>query len=459
MTWRPLSVRARLTAGFAAALAAIVLVFAAGVYGFVRRSLLGQLDRELAQQAAALERTIQREPDEIDELDEAEEHRVADAFRVEREGKVVYRSRRWRRAQLGAALEPAPRRSSWSWRDSDGRRWRLAQKTFRAAGAPLALAVAGDERAVRQSLDTLLGVLAIAFPLALALAIVGGYVMAGRALRPVGAMAAKARDITAERLSERLPVENPHDEFGQLATVFNETLARLENSFDELRRFTSDASHELRTPLTAIRSVGEVGLDTIREPAAREVVGSMLEEVDRLARLTDSLLVLSRADAGRASLRREVVDLAGLAREAAECLRVLAEEKDQILSIETDARLDVRGDGATLRMAVMNLVDNAIRYTPRGGEIQVKAAPTNGEARVEVRDTGPGIPADQQSRVFGRFYRVDKARSRGLGGAGLGLAIARWAIEANAGRIELESRQGNGCVFRIVLPFAQEHRP
>lgn len=293
---------------------------------------------------------------------------------------------------------------------------------------------------------------------ALLLALAAGYFLAGRVLSPVRSMAAKAEEITAERLSERLPVENPEDEFGRLATVFNQTLSRLEESFQSLRRFTADASHELRTPLTALRSVGEVGLrDHLDLESSREVIGSMLEETDRLARLVDSLLTLTRADAGKLQLNQETVDLTGLVENVADHLQVLAEDKNQTLSVEPEENgIAANVDRSLLRHAIINLLDNAIKYTQIGGRIRLRIKRLkNSKAAIEIMDQGPGIPPEHQQKIFERFYRIEKGRSRDTGGTGLGLAIARWAVETNGGRIEVESHEGHGSVFRILLP-AQE---
>jgi heavy metal sensor kinase len=291
-------------------------------------------------------------------------------------------------------------------------------------------------------------------PGAIALAIVGGYLLAGRVLSPIGAMVEQARKITADSLGERLPVKNPSDEFGRLATIFNETLARLEDSFARLRRFTADASHELRTPLTAMRSVGEVALQRpLDRVAYRDVIGSMLEEVDRLTRLVETLLTLTRAESGRVQLTRQLVDLGGLATAVADSLRVLAEEKAQTLTVDAEAEIEALCDPNVLRHALSNLIDNAIKYTPEKGSVSVRVAKMSlVEGAIEVRDTGRGVAAAERERIFERFYRVDAARARDSGGLGLGLAIARWAVEAHGGRIEVESEQGKGSVFRIILP-------
>jgi heavy metal sensor kinase len=288
------------------------------------------------------------------------------------------------------------------------------------------------------------------------LAIAGGYLLAGRVLAPVGAMADKAREITAESLAERLPVDNSEDEFGRLATVFNDTLSRLQGAFERLRRFTADASHELRTPLTAMRSVGEVALRKPLDASAyRDVIGSMLEEVDRLTRLVESLLTLTRADSGKIQLTPENFDLKALAGNVIDQLRVLADEKQQDLTLRAPSAIHATGDSALLRQALTNLIHNAIKYTPHGGAISVELKAANsGQAIIEVRDSGPGSPAAHRDRIFDRFYRVDASRSREEGGVGLGLAIARWAIEANGGRIRLASDRGSGSVFQVLLPRA-----
>jgi heavy metal sensor kinase len=262
-------------------------------------------------------------------------------------------------------------------------------------------------------------------------------------------MAQRAHEINAEHLSARLDVENPQDELGHLATAFNETLARLESSFEQLRRFTSDASHELRTPLTAIRSVGEVGLRKQGNAEHyREVIASMLEESGRLTRLVESLLAISRADSGQIQLARTGIVVLPFVREVGSMLEVLAEEKKQRVSIQGDETARVQADRAILRQILINLFDNAIKYSPVGGRIAVRVLPT----AIEVHDSCPGIPVEHRSRVFDRFYRVDESRSRDAGGAGLGLAIAKWGAEAHGGVLELDCPSDGGCIFRLSLP-------
>jgi heavy metal sensor kinase len=431
-----------LTLWYAAALAVVMLAYGAFVYATLRRSSVAEIDHQLHEDRESVEELLGNASDgSVDwrsELakrwpeDDGYERRVL----VHRpDGDVLFESAA---AESMADPWPAPG-SSAHIAQLDGAKAHV--EFFRSA-----------ERMHRE-LDQLLMVLALGIPVGVGLAALGGYLLARRALAPVGQMADRARSITASNLSQRLPAENPADEFGQLATVFNATLARLDGSFEQLRRFTSDASHELRTPLTAIRTVGEVGLREARTvDRYREIVGSMLEEVDRLTRLVDSLLTLSRADAGRITLHSESFDLAELAREVTSDLSVLAEEKSQRLELAAPGRIVVHADRAILRLAVVNLVDNAIKYAPVATAIHVSVDASDGSARLSVADSGPGIAPEHHAHLFERFYRVDAARGRDAGGAGLGLAIARWAVEAHRGRLELQSRLGAGSTFTAVLP-------
>jgi heavy metal sensor kinase len=330
---------------------------------------------------------------------------------------------------------------------------RVLENSTRIAGEPVVLRVFRSEAELRRAMAELGAVLALGLPLAVALSAVGGYLIAHRSLSPMSHIAARARQITAESLEGRLPVPNPHDELGQLATVFNATLARLENSFTELRRFTADASHELRTPLTALRAVGEAALrpDAGDPKSLREALSSMLEETRRLSDLVDALLLLARADTSGVSPSLEQVDLTGLVNEVRETLLVLAEEKTQQIEMIAE-QLTIRADRELLRLALLNLAHNAIRYSAEGLMISLRVRRQEANAVVEVIDRGPGIAPEHQRKIFERFYRVDKARSRASGGAGLGLAIARWAIERQGGHVELESELGRGSLFRIVMP-------
>jgi heavy metal sensor kinase len=424
----------------------IVCIFSAGILLFVEARLYAGLDAQLGREIATIGKIYREEPDELKDL---ASHWGITLFRLDEGGSIRLQTEAWEREGLSRALQTGDLASPLSWTGPSGRRYRV----YSVSESSYRVAAAVEETSLLDTLWTLAIILAMGIPFAAGLAVVGGYFLAGRVLSPVGAMAQKAREITAESLAKRLPVENAQDEFGRLATVFNDTLSRLQDAFERLRRFTADASHELRTPLTAMRSVGEVALqNTLDTVAYRDVIGSMLEEVDRLTRLVESLLILTRADSGKVQLTPEGLDLGGLVGHVIDQLRVLTDEKQQELTLRAPIRVYAIGDSALIRHALMNLIHNAIKYTPNGGTIIVEVNATSGRPMIEVRDTGPGIPAAHRDRIFDRFYRVDASRSREGGGVGLGLAIARWAVEANGGQIELAGEPMEGSLFRVILP-------
>jgi signal transduction histidine kinase len=278
-----------------------------------------------------------------------------------------------------------------------------------------------------------------------------GYSIAGRVLAPVKEMVERTRRLSATTLAERLPVTNPHDELGQLALAFNTTLDQLEHSFADLQRFAADASHELRTPLTAIRAVGEVALRERNPAILHDAVGSMLEEVGRMNQLIDRLLLLERASEDEMPVRLEAGLVRAVLAEVSDSLSLVAEEKQQQLQVDCPEHLLAVYDPALLRLALMNLTQNAIRYSPAGKPIHLRAWAGDGSVVVEVADEGPGIAPEHHQKIFERFYRVDKARSRAEGGAGLGLAIVKWSVERMGGTMQLQSEVGHGSVFRMRL--------
>jgi heavy metal sensor kinase len=301
----------------------------------------------------------------------------------------------------------------------------------------------------------LLVVLVLVLPLAVIAAGFAGYRVAGKALNPLAAMADLTERITATRLSSRVPVENPNDEFGHMARVLNGLLERLEEAFQKLQRFTSDVSHEMRTPLASMRSVGEVGLQQSHSDAEyKDIIGSMLEEVGRLTSMIDTLMTIAHADSGLIQLNRTVFPLIELIEESVGLVGVLAEEKKQTIFVAGGSTPSVSADRGFLRMAVINLLDNAVKYSPVGSVIHIRLELSTQERYVKlaIADEGPGIPISEASRVFDRFYRLDGGRTRDEGGAGLGLAIAKWSVEAHDGEILLDSELGRGSAFTIRLP-------
>ena len=462
----PKQVRTRLTLWYVAILAGVLLIYGASTCSIVLLQLRTQLDHLAIEDLETVEGFLSFSSDGKLGLrndyhyhpDTAEMQQRFLEVRAE-DGTLLYKNEGLAERVLGGKPEPGEGVGSYSRRSirlTDGTPVRLISRRQIIEGHPILIRVGFSEDPMWQRFWQLVIGLLVGLPLALGLAGFGGYFLARRALSPVERMARRASEINAERLGARIDVENPHDEIGLLAQAFNETLSRLEGSFEQLKRFTSDASHELRTPLTAIRSVGEVGLqkDGDREHY-REVVGSMLEEAGRLGRLVESLLTISRADSGQIRLERATIGLLPLVQEASFLLDVLAEEKGQTLSLEGDDSIRVRADSVVLRQVIINLVDNAIKYSPRNGHITVRVLRRDSlTACIEIEDCGPGIPPEHRDKVFDRFYRIDEGRSREAGGAGLGLAIAKWGAEAHSGCVELESSAA-GSVFRLILPISE----
>ena len=444
------SIRFRLTLWYAAVLLIILCIVSIGVYAFMHSRMKSMAQSKLDSDFTTVENVVKFS---FGDLYDVLHLGQTSMFLITKEFTNVYYTEAWENIHFTIRFDKESYKPYRSWRSPEGRFFKIKQGTIPEVGYELAFAQ--DVTEIKENLRTLLTILLAGIPCALILALIGGYILAGRALSPVSAITQKAHEITAESLSERLPVLNPNDEIGRLATVFNETLARLENSFDRLRRFTADASHELRTPLTSIRSVGEVALQSpINGDAYREAISSMLEETERLTQLIDNLLTLTRGGSGKIQLNPQPTDLTSLVQKVMDELSILAEDKNQTLSMDGPSPLMVTIDSATVRQAVMNVLHNAIRYTQSGGRIRVLIeAASDGQAIIDIIDEGPGIPEAERTKVFDRFYRVDEARSREEGGAGLGLAIAQWAVEANKGRIEFCDKEGPGSCCRITLPM------
>ena len=291
--------------------------------------------------------------------------------------------------------------------------------------------------------------------LVLLLASAGGYFLARKSLAPIASMNSQTQRISAENLSARLDVTNSRDELGRLATTINDLLARLENSFKEQQRFIADASHELRTPLAVMRGETEVALGKTRSiDEYQQSLSLIQDEAERLSRIVEDLFILARQPINtRAALNKERVSLNDAVRDCARAAQVLAVRKGVRLKLEHDSpSIALNGDEELIRRLILNLLDNAVKYTPSGGEISLALGRQNGSAEIVVRDTGIGIPEAAQPRVFDRFYRVDKARARAMGGAGLGLSIAQWIVEAHGGAISIVSTPGKGSTFTVVLP-------
>ena len=317
------------------------------------------------------------------------------------------------------------------------------------------VSTARTEETVRQ----VLLMLAIGLPVAVSVAVAGGFVLVRRALKPVDNLSQKAAVITQHNLSERLPVVRTGDELERLSLSLNLMISRLEDAINSSKQFVADASHELRTPLAVLRGELEnLAQDSQLKSQTRETLGSALEEVDRLAKIVEGLLALSRLDTGEVKSEWVRFDLAELVATTADQMNLLAEDKHIAVVCDCAERVMVEGDQARLKQVVVNLLDNAIKYTPDGGRIRLKTARDEGSAVLDVVDDGIGIPPEALPHVFKRFFRVDGSRSRehGAGGAGLGLSIVKSICDAHGARVEVSSTPGQGSQFRVRQPLASE---
>jgi heavy metal sensor kinase len=458
--WQRRSVRFRLALWYAAATAFVLFAFAWFVYEVIEHRLGAEIDRQLHSDFEVVETQVDLDAEEGARWNVQGVHgdepspMIAAWFEVWSDnGELLLRHVLSSNTNNNNVSLPAPTASTQKFRTlkfARGLLVRVMEGPGRVEGRSVFIRVFRDQMEIRRTLGEIIKVSALGFPLAVALAAIGGYLIATRSLRPLDAMARQARRISSESLSERLPNPNPNDELGRLATVFNETLARLDASFSELQRFTADASHELRSPLTALRAVGEVALRDGSDPVAlRETIGSMLEEAQRLTDLVDALLTLARMDATKAKAAREEVNIAKLLDEVRDQFEVLANEKHQTIIVTCPSDVAVKADRTLLRLALVNLVYNAIQHASVDSQISITAMCSTHKIDISVKDNGPGIPREYHEKIFERFFRVDKARSRADGGAGLGLAIAKQAVERNGGRIILEDNSPAGSVFRI----------
>lgn len=456
--WAAPTIRARLTGWYAVVLTGMMIVYATATYVAVRGEFLEQLDERLHDDFDAAKGRLTQTPDGrvIWTTDPLQNHRNDETTVYEAwspDGERVHHP--------GTSLSLPPIASAaadFSYRRetivAGGQRWRTITAPVAIAGQRVVLRVSRSEERVREELSEVLAVLVLGLPLVVALAGIGGYELARRALKPIDRLASEAQRITAERLHERLTIANQRDEIGRLTFVINDVFARLESSFDQLRRFTADSSHELRTPLAVVRGIGEAAVAERRSPAEyEEAIGSMLEEIDRMSHLVDTLLRLSRGDAGTIRLSRESVDPGQLTREILSSIGLLAEERNQTLVLRITEGIVLAVDRLVLREALANVLDNAIKYSPAGSTITIRIDRVADHALIAIADEGPGIPAEHRDRIFHRFFRVDESRTRERGGAGLGLAIAKWAVDVHGGQITVENRPGGGAEFRIVLPL------
>jgi heavy metal sensor kinase len=314
--------------------------------------------------------------------------------------------------------------------------------------------VATSLEQVEEALNTLLLILWITVPSALVVASLGGLFLANKALRPVDEITKTARMITSKSLGQRIKLRKTRDEIGRLAETFNDMISRLDRSFKQIRQFSADASHELKTPLTILKGEIEVGLRKRRRlEEYRKILNSNLEEVNHMTQIVQDLLFLSKADMGEVHLQTHRTNLTQLVSEICAQAKTIALSKGITIHTSNDSDVAVIGDRLRLRQLLLNLADNAIKYTSEGGEMMISLERDDGRVRLRVTDNGMGIAPEDQPHIFDRFFRVDKARSREAGGSGLGLSICKWIVEAHGGEISVESELGKGSVFTVTLPL------
>jgi heavy metal sensor kinase len=300
-------------------------------------------------------------------------------------------------------------------------------------------------------------------PLLIAVCAVLGWLLAGRALAPVNQLAATAHEITGSNLTVRIPLRNAGDELDDLIEAFNRMIERLKLSFEQMRQFSTDVSHELRTPLTAIRGQLEVALFTAQTPEQyQEAMVNALQDVEQLSNIVRALLLLSQAESGQLALQMGPIDLSRVAEEMVDQYQIPAEAAKVTLTSDIEPRCLVRADRTQMERLFSNLLSNAVKYTPEGGQVTVvvrnetgsAASPGGGSVRLTVDDTGIGIPAEKLPHIFDRFYRVRTSRTNQVQGLGLGLSFVSWIVQAHGGRIQVDSQEGRGSRFTVLLPAA-----
>lgn len=474
------SMRSRLTLWYTGVLALVLVIFTTVSYAYLVGAVRERTDKSLADMAHSLVLNFTAEFEEDQMGDNAAQEVARDfqfadrqAFIFEEQGHVVASS-----AAPSVALEKEtwPDAASLSQslaglvkeaRDSGGaystssfgeEHIRACAESGTSRGKTFIVAVAQSLRGQEDELRRARRAFYVAVPLALLMASLGGYFLARKSFAPIIEMGERAAHISATNLGERLPVGNERSELGRLARTFNELLARLDFSFEQQRRFMADASHELRTPVAIVCGESEVTLSQAErsQEEYRESLMILHDEGRRLTRIVEDLFTIARADAGQFRLAPSTFYLDEVVAECVRAVRSLAAQRRVCLRHRHDGdEMPMRGDEGLVRRMILNLLDNAIKYTAEGGEVRVEIARAGSFYTIRINDTGTGIPLEAQPHIFERFYRADRARSRNDGagsGAGLGLSIASWIAEAHGGRVALERSDKEGSIFVISLP-------
>lgn len=458
-----LSIGMRLTLWYLAIFALAQIVFGAGMWFILRQNLLDLVDDGLESQIDDLKNFLQSQPGDrpIAKLQEE----TNEIYSVEHSGdflqvyaensQLIYRSSFLQAHQSVLVPPDQVNRSIVRSRRIEGRPFRFAFQKLQANGHVYTVEMGIPADDAVDTLHDFRSYLLMFAPLLLLVAAGGGYWLSRRALAPVDALVRTARDVSGTNLSSRLQKLETGDELQRLSDTLNEMLDRIESAFQRVTQFTADASHELRTPVSLIRTEAELALRRSRgEAEYKESLRHILLEAERTTALIEQLLSMARADSGREALHLEPIDLRQTLRSVVDSWQQVATMRNLQFSANLDSPdSSVMGDETMLRRLADILLDNAFKYTPSPGSVHLSLEAKGDSAIITVRDSGVGIAEEDQGKIFERFYRVDKARSRAQGGVGLGLAIAQWIVTQHGGSIHVESQPGQGAVFCVELPM------
>jgi len=454
------SIRTKLTLWYALVLAAILLLFCLVLYVSISYALNRQVNHSLRKYTHNLADNYQPESDRFRDL--PEQDFLTNPllwFRIVRDDGSLFRPA----PTFQIFQRPFPIQQAQSLPAETARfeTFTLGTQSFRSIIFPVDIAGkrVGWIQLVRpitdvvRTLKTIRTSMSFLVLLAVVLLSAGGHLLARKTLRPIESIRQQVAEIYEQNLSRRIRIMNPEDELGLLTRTFNQMLERLQAAFESQRRFLADASHEIKTPITILRSQWEKIAETRTLPAhLRKEIQRDLEELARLAKLVDNLLLLSEIDDNRVKIEQKPVDLAEVLHEVYEDAKILAEQKHQSTRLIIREPAVILGDRSRLVQLFLDLIDNAVKYTPPGGEISLLLRKQNNKACVNVEDTGIGVSERDLARIFDRFYRADKSRSRQLGGSGLGLSICQWIVNAHQGKIEIRSEVGKGT--NVLIEFA-----
>jgi heavy metal sensor kinase len=463
---RPLALRTKLTLFYSITVSVLLTGFALIYYNVLSDNMDGDLTQEVIDRTEGLigylhfadgQPVLQydaNDPDEVTFINTATRYYQIYDIRT---GKMLQQSDEFLATTVQYSVSDvahyAQRAPSFVDIQTDEGKLRLRNVVVPVNGVPYLLVVGASLQTVDDTLDSFSKKLAWLIPTGVLLAALASWFMAGKALEPVAALGRAAGQIGVADLHQRLPVRGTGDELDYLAIQFNETFARLEKAVDEMKQFTASVSHEFRTPLAVLRGEAEVALmQSSTTEQYRRVLASQLEEFEKLTRMINQLLTLARAESGEVAITHEPVDLSSMAQTIAEQLEPVAASKNVSLAWHCDPGVIVSGDAGWIERIVLNLVDNAIKFTGSGGHVNVRVSKNGTGRTLEVSDEGMGIPPDSIPHIFERFYRADPSRANSADGVGLGLSLVKWAVDQHHGAINVESRPGKGTTFRVLFP-------